>query len=103
MTVPRMQCYRCGTPFDSERVPVRGVCSRCATFLHCCRNCDFYGPGIANDCREPRAERVVDKEQGNFCDWFRPAPTPRPAATSASGARAALDALFAKKPDREDR
>ena len=98
-----MQCYRCGTPFDGERVPVRGVCARCAAFLHCCRNCDFYAPGLANDCREPRAERVADKEQGNFCDWFPPASTPRPAATSASGARAALDALFAKKPDREDR
>jgi len=98
-----MQCYRCGTPFDGERVPVRGVCARCAAFLHCCRNCDFYAPGLANDCREPRAERVADKEQGNFCDWFRPASTPRPAATSASGARAALDALFGKKPDREDR
>ena len=80
-----------------------GVCPRCSAFLHCCRNCDFYAPGLANDCREPRAEHVVDKEQANFCDWFRPAPTPRPAATSASGARAALDALFAKKPDREDR
>ncbi len=98
-----MQCYRCGTRFDGERVPVRGVCSRCAAFLHCCRNCDFYAPGLANDCREPRAERIADKEQGNFCDWFRPAPNPRPAATSASSARAALDALFGKKPDREDR
>ena len=98
-----MQCYRCGTPFDGERVPVRGVCARCAAFLHCCRNCDFYAPGLANDCREPRAERVADKERGNFCDWFRPASNPRPAATSASGARAALDALFAKKPEREDR
>ena len=90
-------------PFDGERVPVRGVCSRCAAFLHCCRNCERYAPGLANDCREPQAERVADKEQGNFCDWFGPAPTPRPAVTSESGARAALDALFAKKPDREDR
>ena len=98
-----MQCYRCGEPFDGERVPVRGVCSRCSAFLHCCRNCDHYAPGLANDCREPRAEHVVDKEQANFCDWFRPAPNPRPAATSASSARAALDALFGKKPDREDR
>src|SRR2546427_2968070 len=71
MTVPRMQCSRYGTPFEGERVPVRGVCSRCAAFLHCCRNCERYAPGLANDGREPQAERVADKEQGNFCDWFR--------------------------------
>ena len=99
-----MQCYRCGTRFDGERVPVRGVCSRCAAFLHCCRNCERYAPGLANDCREPQAERVADKEQGNFCDWFRPATATRaPTRTSAGRARTALDALFGKKPDREDR
>jgi len=78
--------------------------SRCAAFLHCCRNCDHYGPGLANDCREPQAERVADKEQGNFCDWFRPATATRAATgTSAGRARTALDALFGKKADRDDR
>ena len=99
-----MQCHRCGTPFEGERVPVRGVCSRCAAFLHCCRNCDHYVFGLANDCREPQAERVADKEQGNFCDWFRPATATRTATgTSAGRARTALDALFGKKADRDDR
>jgi hypothetical protein len=99
-----MDCHRCGTRFDGDRVPVRAVCPRCSAFLHCCRNCDFYAPGLANDCREPRAERVADKEQGNFCDWFRPAPAARPAArASAGGTRAALDALFKKKPGEEER
>ena len=98
-----MQCH-CGTPFEGERVPVRGVCSRCAAFLHCCRNCDHYVFGLANDCREPQAERVADKEQGNFCDWFRPATATRaPTGTSAGRARTALDALFGKKADRDDR
>ena len=99
-----MQCHRCGTPFEGERVPVRGVCSRCAAFLHCCRNCDHYVFGLANDCREPQAERVADKEQGNFCDWFRPATATRAATgTSAGRARTALDALFGRKADRDDR
>ena len=97
-----MQCHRCGTSFEGERVPVRGVCSRCAAFLHCCRNCDFYAPGRANDCREPRAAPVADKEAGNFCDWFRPSSAPAPSAASdTSAARAALDALFRKKPTPE--
>ena len=84
-------------------MPVRAVCPRCSAFLHCCRNCDFYAPGLANDCREPRAERVADKEEGNFCDWFRPAGRERPGTASPGGARAALDALFKKKPGEEER
>ena len=85
-------------------MPVRAVCPRCSAFLHCCRNCDFYAPGLANDCREPRAERVADKEQGNFCDWFRPGARGRPAdAPSSASARAALDALFKKKPAGDER
>jgi hypothetical protein len=99
-----MQCYRCGAPFDGERVPVRGVCSRCSAFLHCCRNCDHYAPGLANDCREPQAARVSDKEQGNFCDWFRPATAAHaPAGPSAGEARAALDALFKKRRGGDER
>jgi len=93
-----VHCHQCGTAVDRERVGVRDVCPRCAAYLHCCRNCDFYAPGLAHDCREPIAEAVADKAQGNFCDVFRPAPV-RPSAEPSSGAaRAALDALFAKKP-----
>ncbi len=75
---------------------MRDICDRCGAYLHCCRNCEFYAPGIANDCREPNAELVADKEQGNFCDFFRPAPE-RPETPTPPPARAALDALFHKK------
>ena len=92
-----VQCHRCGTAITRERVGVRDVCDRCSAFLHCCRNCEFYEPGAANDCREPTAERVADKEQGNFCDFFRSvAERPAPSAPS-SASRAALDALFRKR------
>jgi len=74
---------------------MRATCA-CGAWLHCCRNCDFYAPGRTNDCREPNAERVADKDQGNFCDWFRPAATRTPQAPST--ARARLEALFSKKP-----
>lgn len=90
----RVRCHRCGREAPAERVGVRDVCA-CGAWLHACRNCDFYAPGLANDCREPRAERVVDKADANFCDWFRPSPRPpSPDADAATSARRALDALF---------
>jgi hypothetical protein len=62
-----------------------------------CRNCEFFSPGAYNDCREPSAERVVDKESANFCDYFRLAGGPRASGLEQKGgARAALDALFRK-------
>jgi hypothetical protein len=63
-------CHRCGTEVDA-RIGVRDVCGRCSAYLHCCRNCEFYEPGLHNDCREPNAEPAADKEQANFCDYFR--------------------------------
>ena len=33
-------------------------------------NCLFYEVDSYNDCREPQAERVADKEKSNFCDYF---------------------------------
>ncbi len=97
-TRERVRCHRCGAEAPAAPVAVRAVCP-CGARLHACLNCDFYAPGLANDCREPRAERVVDKAAGNFCDWFRPGTR---GATSREGsgtdaARAALDALFRKR------
>jgi hypothetical protein len=110
-------CHRCGAEFGVSAVGVRDVCERCRAYLHCCRNCEFYEPGAHNDCREPNAEAVADKEQGNFCDFFCLSSAPRAAASAAgrsrdrdqrdrpapqsprgaSDARSKLDALFRKK------
>jgi len=90
-------CHRCGRPTSGERIAFRATCG-CGAWLHCCRNCEFFAPGRANDCREPRAEPLADREQGNFCEWFRASAAPAAAAGNATAARAALDTLFAKKP-----
>jgi hypothetical protein len=94
-----MICHRCNRPVDGEKVGVRDVCPHCTAWLHCCRNCEMYAPGAHADCREPNAQVVADKEQGNFCDWFRPASraAAAPSADPAADARARLDQLFRKK------
>ncbi len=45
-------------------------CPYCSTSLHCCRMCSFYDSRVYNECRESNAERIVDKEKANFCDYF---------------------------------
>lgn len=80
-----------------ERIGRRDACLHCGADLHCCLNCRFYEPHAHNQCREPQAERQVDKTVGNFCEYFsagegRPAQAPK-----ADTARARLEALFKKK------
>jgi hypothetical protein len=32
--------------------------------------CKFYDARVYNECKESNADRVVDKEKDNFCDYF---------------------------------
>jgi hypothetical protein len=44
------------------------------------------------------AERVVDKERANFCEYFNPAkPSAKPQAAAGTSPRAKLEELFKKK------
>jgi hypothetical protein len=94
------RCYRCDhDPGVIERVGRRDACLSCGADLHCCRNCELYDPSFHNQCRETQAERQVDKERSNFCDYFqlrRQASAGRQAARTEN-ARASLEALFRKR------
>lgn len=95
-------CWACGSALDldpAEPVGRSEACARCAADIRCCRACAFYDPAYDGACREPSAERVLDKERSNFCGWFRLAlgrgPTSAPPAESpADAARRKLEALF---------
>jgi len=92
-------CHHCGHAVTTiERVGRRDLCLQCGYDLHCCLNCTFYDPACHNQCRETQAERQVDKQAGNFCEYFSFHLGPRGAATpKTTDARARLDALFGKK------
>lgn len=68
-------CFRCKTQTKVEgtRVSLRETCSKCLGDLHCCRHCKFYDRNAYNECKEPQAERTLDKEKANRCDYFKPA------------------------------
>ncbi len=64
-------CHHCGKELDTDlKAGRRDTCPYCDADLHVCLNCRFYDPGSYNQCREPQAERVLDKEKSNFCDYF---------------------------------
>jgi hypothetical protein len=73
------------------------VCPQCGRDTRTCRGCEHYERGAHNDCREPQAERVVDKERANFCDYFRPRAGAGAGAATRDAMKAAAEALFRKK------
>lgn len=94
------RCQACAKEIRIDRTVGRQeTCPHCGTDLHVCLNCSFYSPGAYNDCREPQAERVVDKKRSNFCDYFVfcDDASRKGQAAGKEDARSRLDELF-KKP-----
>lgn len=93
-----MRCVACSADLGRiERVGRRDVCPQCGADLHSCRHCRFYDPRAYNECREPQAERVLDKQRSNFCDQFAQRPDTAAAETgAAAGTRDRLERLFRK-------
>jgi hypothetical protein len=98
-------CVHCGRELESGTRIYRGdTCAGCGRALHSCRNCDFHDPAVHNQCREPSAEWVADRENANFCEFFRISPRARgPAGKDrAAEARKKLEGLFKSAPPTED-
>lgn len=94
-----MTCHQCGNIIDldtSSGPGRRDECRRCHSDLHACKNCAFYDPKAYNECREPQADRVQDKERSNFCDYFQPG-TARQEKADRDKLFSAAEALFKKK------
>ncbi len=92
-----MRCFACGKSFElaaGERVGFRDACEACQADLHVCRNCKLHDPAAYNECREPNAERVGDRDRANRCDYFTPG---EGVAGPGAANKAQLDALFRKR------
>jgi hypothetical protein len=65
-------CYRCHAAIQFDgKIGRRDSCQSCGVSLHACKFCLFYDPKSYNECRETSADRVVDKEKENYCDYFQ--------------------------------
>ena len=93
-----ISCFRCGASLAHLSLPLsrQDNCRDCGAHVHVCRMCRSFDRAAVDQCTEVDAERVKEKDQLNFCDWF--------VATEGAfdvtqkrehdAAAAALDALF---------
>lgn len=66
-------CWNCNKEItEISRIIRETTCPFCHASQYCCKNCNFYEPEAHNQCREPAAEWVEDKEKANFCEYFIP-------------------------------
>lgn len=92
-----LKCFNCGHEFPAGFKPGRREeCPKCHADVHVCRNCKNYDKNVYNECREPQADVVKERDRANFCDFFE--------FSGASGGvdkqkdlLAAAEALFKKK------
>lgn len=69
-----VKCYKCGAQIEFESGKDIGrseECTSCYSSIRCCLMCKFYDKNSYNECKEPTADRVVEKEKANFCDFFK--------------------------------
>lgn len=67
------KCHNCGkeTGLEAGASVFRTTeCPHCMADLRCCKMCKFYDPKSYNECREPQADRVAEKDKANFCGFF---------------------------------
>ena len=66
-------CYSChkDTGFTLESKIMRAdECQHCYANIHSCKMCKFYDASAYNECHENQADRIIEKENANFCDFF---------------------------------
>jgi len=91
-------CAFCNQEIEFEgRVSRNDTCPKCGRDLHCCLQCKFYDPGSYNECKEVLAERTVDKERANICEYCVLKGSKGNESGRKAIAKQALEDLFKKK------
>ena len=84
------KCFYCGADLNLPlgNIGRSATCSQCSSDVRACYNCLHYDASSYNECKEPNAERVLEKNRANFCDYFHLA-----GSEQIRGAQAKDDAL----------
>ncbi len=118
--VAASRCFNCSTTLPAD-VDFNGVCPKCGTELHCCKQCSYFDPSTRFQCAKPIPTRIAIKDKANDCALFKPRVTVArdgissptngshapngapsnpasapPAPRNADDARSAFDKLFKK-------
>ena len=64
------RCWHCGADLAGSDFGRETNCSGCGKPTRVCRNCRWYAPSRPNQCEEPVAEPVQEKERANYCEFF---------------------------------
>ena len=69
--MPTRHCHSCGWEYTLPGLPGRGEsCHQCGADLKVCLNCIHYDTRVAHQCKERRADPVMEKHMANFCEYF---------------------------------
>jgi len=92
----QFKCFSCGESLSfSVAVSRRDECPKCRADVRVCKNCRFYDAKVYNECREPQAEVIREKDRSNLCDYFQPGGQSG-GQNSREALLAAAEALFKK-------
>ena len=90
-------CYACAAENEFKgSVGRRDTCEGCNVELRCCLQCKYYDESTPNLCAEPAAEVPREKDEGNFCEFFKPGTRTDRDADAQTKAKSAFEALFKK-------
>ncbi|MEZ5551045.1 MAG: hypothetical protein R3E82_09175 [Pseudomonadales bacterium] len=102
----KLKCWNCGHDLDDVPRPIsrHEHCRKCFEALHACRQCRHFRHDLNSRCFEDRADPPMNKENANFCDYFRPDggafSSRRPRRSEAAHSR--LNSLFASGDDPQE-
>ena len=89
-------CWNCGKPVELNNFRRLDSCDHCGRDTHVCKNCEHHDRAYNNECKESQADRVLDKEKSNFCDYFKPSNRVGGVAKGIDTVNTAAEALFKK-------
>ena len=93
------KCYNCSAELAFQaggNVPRSESCHSCGKDLRVCKMCEFYDTQAYNECKESSANRIVEKDKANFCDYFKLSDGGGGNAQTKDDMLSAADALFKK-------